>query len=109
LKASTGGLESGKSFRGRKRENDRGKKERGTGFAAALKRLREEAGLSQAALAEKAGMNVFGVAKIEQGLREPGWATVLKLADALGVECTAFCEGPGERKEAKKRRQARSV
>jgi transcriptional regulator with XRE-family HTH domain len=69
-----------------------GKKERGTGFAAALKRLREEAGLSQAALAEKAGMNVFGVAKLEQGVREPGWATVLKLAAALGVECTAFCE-----------------
>ena len=69
-----------------------GKKERGTGFAAALKRLREEAGLSQAALADRAGMNVFGIAKIEQGLREPGWATVLKLAGALGVECTAFCE-----------------
>jgi transcriptional regulator with XRE-family HTH domain len=69
-----------------------GKKERGTGFAAALKRLREESGLSQAALAEKAGMNVFGVAKLEQGVREPGWATVLKLAAALGVECTAFCE-----------------
>jgi transcriptional regulator with XRE-family HTH domain len=68
------------------------KKERGTGFAAALKRLREESGLSQAALAEKAGMNVFGVAKLEQGVREPGWATVLKLAAALGVECTAFCE-----------------
>ncbi len=66
-------------------------KETGTGFGVALKRLREQAGLSQAALAEKAGMNVFGVAKIEQGLREPGWATVLKLAAALGVECTAFC------------------
>jgi hypothetical protein len=36
-------------------------------------------------------MNVFGIAKIEQGLREPGWATVLKLSAALGVECTAFC------------------
>jgi len=74
-----------------------GKKERGTGFAAALKRLREEAGLSQAALAERAGLNVFGVAKIEQGLREPGWATVLKLAAALGVECTAFCEEVGQK------------
>jgi transcriptional regulator with XRE-family HTH domain len=69
------------------------KKDAGTGFGVILKRLREEAGLSQAALAEKAGMNLFGVAKIEQGLREPGWATVLKLTVALGVECTAFCEG----------------
>jgi DNA-binding XRE family transcriptional regulator len=78
-------------FRVRKREDDMGKKQRGTGFAAALKRLREESGLSQAALADRAGMNVFGIAKIEQGLREPGWATVLKLSAALGVECTAFC------------------
>jgi DNA-binding XRE family transcriptional regulator len=85
-------LESARSFQGPEREDDMGKKQRGTGFAAALKRLREEAGLSQAALAEEAGMNVFGIAKIEQGLREPGWATVLKLAAALGVECTSFCE-----------------
>jgi len=79
-----------------------GKKQRGTGFAAALKRLREEAGLSQAALAERAGMNVFGIAKIEQGLREPGWVTVLKLAAALGVECTAFCPNAGQRKPVAK-------
>src|SRR6185437_16120796 len=38
---------------------------------------------AQAALAERAGLNVFGVAKIEQGLREPNWATALKLAAAL--------------------------
>lgn len=63
-----------------------------TGFAKALKRLREQAGLSQAQLAEKAGLNVFGVAKLEQGVREPGWSTVLKLASALGVECTAFSD-----------------
>jgi len=61
-----------------------GKNQRGTGFAAALKRLREEAGLSQAALAERAGMNVFGIAKIEQGLREPGWGTVLKVGGGPG-------------------------
>jgi transcriptional regulator with XRE-family HTH domain len=79
------------------------KKERGTGFAAALKRLREERGLSQAALAEAAGMNVFGVAKLEQGVREPGWATVLKLAAALGVECTAFCDENGQGTSAAKR------
>jgi len=78
------------------------KKDAGTGFAAALKRLREDAGMSQAALADKAGMNVFGVAKLEQGLREPGWATVLKLCEALGVECTAFCVGTGKKPAAKR-------
>jgi transcriptional regulator with XRE-family HTH domain len=79
------------------------KKGAGTGFGVILKRLREEAGLSQAALAEAARMNVFGVAKIEQGVREPGWGTVLKLAAALGVECTAFCEKPrGERSQSRR-------
>ena len=78
------------------------KKDAGTGFATALKRLREEAGLSQAALAERAGVNVFGIAKIEQGLREPNWATVLRLAAALEVECTAFCER-GEKRDGAKR------
>jgi transcriptional regulator with XRE-family HTH domain len=76
-------------------------RQKGSGFGVVLKRLREEAGLSQAALAEKAGMNVFGVAKIEQGLREPGWATVLKLAGALEVECTAFCESASQARRRK--------
>lgn len=62
----------------------------GTGFGARLKALRAEAGLSQAELAEKAGMHQFGVAKLEQGQREPSWATVIALAKALGVDCTAF-------------------
>ena len=79
----------------------------GTGFGVVLKRLREDAGLSQAALAEAARMNVFGVAKIEQGLREPGWGTVLKLAAALGVECTAFCEGAGQAKPTAKGKKRR--
>jgi transcriptional regulator with XRE-family HTH domain len=64
----------------------------GTGFGAKLKELRERAGLSQAQLAEKAAMNVFGVAKLEQGQRDPSWASVLALAAALGVDCSAFAE-----------------
>jgi transcriptional regulator with XRE-family HTH domain len=59
-------------------------------FAVKLKRLREAAGWSQAELAERAGLNQFGVAKLEQGVREPAWATVQALARALGVNCTAF-------------------
>ena len=85
-------------------ENNMARKKKGTGFGVVLKRLRQEADLSQAALAERAGMNVFGVAKIEQGIREPGWGTVLKLAAALSLRfqwdtgadnrCRAPC-GPG--------------
>jgi transcriptional regulator with XRE-family HTH domain len=63
-------------------------------FAAKLKRLRETAGLTQNELAERAGMNPFGVAKLEQGARKPTWATVQALAAALGVSCEAFTSPP---------------
>jgi transcriptional regulator with XRE-family HTH domain len=59
-------------------------------FGGRLRQLREAAGLSQAQLAEKAGMHRFSVAKIERGERVPGWDTVLALGKALGVPCTAF-------------------
>lgn len=59
-------------------------------FGERLKELREAAGLTQAALAERAGMNQFGVAKLEQGVREPAWATVQAICAALGVKCSAF-------------------
>jgi transcriptional regulator with XRE-family HTH domain len=59
-------------------------------FGTTLKRLREAAGLSQMGLAVAAGLNLFTVAKLEQGVREPTWATVQALAKALGVSCEAF-------------------
>src|SRR4051794_13667732 len=59
-------------------------------FAARLCRLRDQAGLTQPALAERAGIHPLTVAKLEQGLREPTWATVQALGKALGVSCTAF-------------------
>jgi transcriptional regulator with XRE-family HTH domain len=84
-----------------------------SGFAIRLKELREKAGLSQAALAELAGMNRFGIAKLEQGAREPSWSTVQAIARALGVSCEAFANfqdvsgpmkartKPGRRQKAK--------
>jgi transcriptional regulator with XRE-family HTH domain len=76
-----------------------------TGFAARLKALREAKGMSQQQLADAAGLNVGGVTKIEQGQREPGWSTVLKLAAALDVDCTAFtaAEEPAPKKGGKKK------
>jgi DNA-binding XRE family transcriptional regulator len=59
-------------------------------FGARLKQLREQAGLTQPELAERAGMNRFGIAKLEQGVREPTWATVQALCQALGLSCAAF-------------------
>jgi transcriptional regulator with XRE-family HTH domain len=63
---------------------------RPSGFAARLRELREAAGLTQRRLAEEAGMHTLGVAKLEQGLREPSWATVRCLARALGLNCLHF-------------------
>lgn len=59
-------------------------------FARRLKQLREAASLTQQQLAERAGLNQYGVAKLEQGVREPGWSTVQALARALSVNCSAF-------------------
>ncbi|HVS40137.1 MAG TPA: helix-turn-helix transcriptional regulator [Gemmataceae bacterium] len=63
-------------------------------FAVRLKALREGAGLTQEQLADKAGLHLGAVFKLEQGVREPTWATVQALAHALGVGCAAF-EGTG--------------
>jgi transcriptional regulator with XRE-family HTH domain len=69
-------------------------------FAVRLKALREARGLSQAELAEAAGLHLSVVFKIEQGVRDdPAWSTVQALAEALGVEVTAFVERkPGRRR-----------
>jgi transcriptional regulator with XRE-family HTH domain len=71
-------------------------KKTGTGFGNRLRDLREAAGLTQAQLADKAGMHLHGLSKLEQGDREPAWATVLALSNALGVKCTAFIPTNGD-------------
>ena len=63
-------------------------------FGLKLKELRAVAGLTQAELAERAGMNQFGVAKLEQGKTSPSWGTVVALCRALGVKCDEFMEPP---------------
>jgi transcriptional regulator with XRE-family HTH domain len=76
----------------------------GTRFARRLKELREGAGLTQQQLGERAGLHKLSVAKLEQALREPTWATVQALADALGVSCEAFREKPGPAPEPQRGR-----
>jgi transcriptional regulator with XRE-family HTH domain len=60
-------------------------KKTSSGFAAGLRALRQKAGLTQAQLAERAGMHLHGISKLEQGDREPSLATAAKLAAALGL------------------------
>jgi predicted ATPase/transcriptional regulator with XRE-family HTH domain len=50
-----------------------------------LRRYRETAGLSQEALAERAGLSSRGLLYLERGLRRPYPATLRRLADALSL------------------------
>ncbi len=64
-------------------------------FGVRLRELRERAGLSRKELALRAGMqSQAGIRNLEQGVRAPGWETVLRLSQALEVDCTAFIEVP---------------
>jgi transcriptional regulator with XRE-family HTH domain len=61
-------------------------------FAEMLRRLREEADLTQAALARKAGLSLRTIQGWEQGRRSPVWPAFFKLADALGADPRAFAK-----------------
>jgi len=52
-------------------------------LGAAIKEMRRERGATQQQLAEAAGMTVAHLSKIERGLTNPTWGTVLALSDAL--------------------------
>lgn len=65
-------------------------------FGQRLKELREAAELSQSQLADKAGVAVRNIENWEQGLSEPRFSVVLRIAEALGVSCEAFRVLPTE-------------
>jgi transcriptional regulator with XRE-family HTH domain len=60
------------------------------GYGNRLRQLREQAGIPQADLAERAGCHPMTIAKLERGVQEPAWPLVLALAKALGVDVAAF-------------------
>lgn len=51
-----------------------------------LRTLRTAKGLSQQALADRAGITQAAVSQIEAGLHDPRYSTVIRLSMALGVE-----------------------
>jgi len=51
-----------------------------------LKQAREKLGLTQVEVAEKAGINVNGYAKIERGETQPKLETVKKLMSVLKIK-----------------------
>ncbi len=58
-----------------------------------LKRLRVLNALTQAELAQKAGLTPAAVARIERNEAEPRMTTLRKLAEALGVDPAALVKG----------------
>jgi transcriptional regulator with XRE-family HTH domain len=55
---------------------------------ASLRELRTKARLSREQLAHRAGLTASGLYKVETGRSRPGFATIQRLADALGVPIT---------------------
>jgi putative transcriptional regulator len=76
-------------------------------FGPRLKELREQAGWTQPELADRAGMNRFGIAKLEQGVALPNWGTVVALCRALGTTPDAFARAPAQRQPASRGRPKR--
>jgi transcriptional regulator with XRE-family HTH domain len=61
-------------------------------FSERLKELRDAGGMTQEQLAQAAGMSVGNVRNYEQGIRLPTFPVVVKLAKALGTDCTTFAD-----------------
>ena len=59
-------------------------------FGLRLKQLRAVRKMTQEQLARTAGVSVGTVRSLEQFAYDPSWPTTIALADALGVDCTAF-------------------
>lgn len=55
-------------------------------FGQRVRQLRQEAGLSQAELAEASGIDRAALSKIETGKRDLGVSRVAQLAAALGID-----------------------
>jgi transcriptional regulator with XRE-family HTH domain len=64
-------------------------------FAYNLRRRRVEVGISQEELGERTELHRTEISLLERAGREPRFATLLKLAGALGTTPNALCEGTG--------------
>ncbi|HEX2072017.1 MAG TPA: helix-turn-helix transcriptional regulator [Thermoleophilaceae bacterium] len=62
-------------------------------FAANVRRLRAEKGLTQDALAQGASMDPAEVRRIESGRRDPGVRVLSRVAAGLGVKPADLLDG----------------
>lgn len=66
-------------------------------FAANLRRLRHEKGISQENLAYEAGVNRTYLSKLEKAVSYPGLEIIGKIASVLGVEPAELITIPAKR------------
>ncbi len=59
-------------------------------FPSILKRIRQQAGLTQQALAAAVNLSRVQVARLENGTRQPSLAMAQRLATALGKSLSVF-------------------
>jgi len=64
-------------------------------FAQNLRRRRIEVGISQEELGERTELHRTEISLLERAGREPRYATLLKLAGALGTTPNDLCAGAG--------------
>lgn len=64
-------------------------------FGANLRRIRENAGITQSRLSEISGITEFQISRIENGIHIPREPNIEKLASILGVDSREFFRETG--------------
>lgn len=59
-------------------------------FAEVLREVRQEKGLSQEALADRAGLHRTYISQVERGLKSPSLRSLEQIAQALGMPPSAL-------------------
>lgn len=72
-------------------------------IAGAVKGWRAVRGLSQRALAERAGIGYVIIARLELGQTDPRLSTLERLAEALEIPLVELFTGPRAKRPARKR------
>lgn len=62
-------------------------------FARNLRATREAAGMSQVELAERSGVSLAHVNRLENARREPGMKTIIRLSRAMGTTPSELFRG----------------
>lgn len=61
-------------------------------LGAAIRELRAKTGMTQEAVAQRAGITVAHLSGIERGHANPSWAAVMAIADALDISIVEIAQ-----------------